>query len=170
MPDRKFMDRYIYISSIKFGRGLRVWLTYSNLFCILGASLGVLGRSLGVLGFTLDVLGHNLGVLGHSLRVLGFNLHVLERSLGTSKVPGPVQGARGSPGCQGQFRMPEPVQNGRASQECQGRSGVQGPVGQHCTLMCCAQLIPACYTRGATRSLVQLDVLCICCWIATGVR
>ena len=147
---------------------------------MLGRSLGVLGRSLDVLGRSLGVLGRSQGMLGHSLGVqrrslgeLGRNQGVLERSLSAL---GAI--VKAHPACQCQSRMPCSIQTARANSVSQasparkGQSNLLWPVqlGRQCNSMCCAHINPTCYTRCATRSLVQLDVLCICCWRATGVR
>ena len=122
---------------------------------MLGRILGVLGRSLNVLGRILGVLGRNLGVLGRSLDVLGCSLIVLGRSLGMlgRSLDVLARSLEGRPTCQGQYKVQGPVQPAR-----------------QCNWMCFAQFNPACYTRGAIISPVLLDVLCICCWRATGVR
>ena len=122
---------------------------------VLGRSLGVLGRSLGVLGRILGVLGRNLGMLGRSLDVLGCSLSVLGRSLGMlgRSLDVLARSLEGRPTCQGQYKVQGPVQPAR-----------------QCYWMCFAQINPVCYTRGAIISPVILDVLCICCWRATGVR
>ena len=99
---------------------------------VLGASLSVLCLSLGVLGLNLGVLGAILGTVGTSLGTLGLNLRMLVLIWTCWRS---VWGA-------------VPIWGAHACNQ------IICPIGY-------AVLINSvCCTRGATRSLVQLDVLC----------
>ena len=113
---------------------------------VLGRSLGVLGRSLGMLGRSLDVLGVSLGVLGQSLGRLGRSLNLLGLSLGALGLNLDVLGSS----------LGNPIWEAQACNQIT------------CLIRCAVLINPVCCIRGTAKSLVQLDVLCICCWRATG--
>ena len=106
---------------------------------VLRTNLGVLESNLGVLGFTLGALGASLGVLGASLDVLGISLGVLGIGLGMLVLIWT---------CWRSVWGAVPIWGAHACNQ------ITCPIGY-------AVLINSvCCTRGATRSLVQLDVLC----------
>ena len=108
------------------------------------ASLGVLRLSLGVLGLSQGVLGASLGVLGASLgcwEPVWAYCGLVWACCCSSGRAGTHSGVLG-------LILPIPIWGAHA------RNQIFGPIG-------CAVLINSvCCTRGATRSLVQLDVLC----------
>ena len=110
-----------------------------------GAQSGCAGPTFDVLECGLDVMGRSLGMLGCSLHVLGRTLGVLWRNLNVL------------------WRSLGML--GRSSDVLGCSLGVLGR-----NLIVLGLIDLACYTRGATKLLVQFDVLCICCCIATGVR